>query len=153
VPIGESRTGFFKLKSREDIVFSGDLKTMTKYAIGVGRGYANSEEFDNADYLNKKIQDSTINCLKMLWVKRLELVAGGELIERYNMIHLLEPTYNGINEGIVFMEPPLQVQYLHMAVSKKAPDYVRKLEAFNIGMRKIMLDGTYKKIMKKHGVD
>jgi hypothetical protein len=48
------------------------------------------------------------------------------------------------------MEPILQVNYIHLAISKKTRDYLRKLEDFNIGMRQIILDGTYKKIQKKH---
>ncbi len=149
VPIAEARTGFFKLKKRTDIVFNGNLRTMTKYRIGVGRGYATSPEFDNATYLKKRLQIKSIQSLKMLWKGRLDLATGSELVDGYNLKQL-EPKYPGISKKIMFVEPPLTIQYCHMAVSKNAPNAAQKLEDFNIGMRMIMLDGTYMKIFKKY---
>jgi len=150
MPIAEVRTGFWKRKDRRDIVFNGDLITMKDYTIGVSRGYATSEDFDKADYLNKYFTTDSSQGMKMLYEGRLDLVAGNELPILHRLRVRLENDYKGISTGMEFMEPILQVNYIHLAISKKTHDYLRKLEDFNIGMRQILLDGTYKKIQKKH---
>lgn len=61
------QTGFVKLVNRADIAFDGNLRMLTGLKIGVGTEYLVSNEFDQAEYLNK-INISTMNqMIKMLW--------------------------------------------------------------------------------------
>lgn len=152
-PVKELRTGFFKRKDRADIVFTGDLATMTAYTIGVGRDHSISEEFDQADYLDKYQVTSNVMSLKMLWSKRLDLIVGDELIEFHHLKSISQnPHFSGIQEDIVFMEPPLQERSLYMAISKNTRDSEQKLKDFNQGLQHLIDNGDYQKILARHGI-
>lgn len=152
-PLEILRTGFFKHKDREDLIFTGDLNTLTDYTIGVGRAYSVSDTFDQAHYLNKHSLTNNVMSLKMLWEKRLDLIVGDELVELYNVKTISkDPHFSGIQEDIVFMEPPLQVRSLYMAISKNTSNSVQKLDDFEQGLRHLIDSGEYHKILGKHGV-
>ena len=87
--------------------------------------------------------------LKMMLKGRLDLFAGSEQVGKYLISTKLPPEDHSKFE---FIEPPLTVQLLHMAISKKAPDYKRKLEDFNRGLDRILADGTYDRILESHGL-
>lgn len=145
-PIGEVRTGFFKLKSR-DISFT-TLDDLRDYQIGLTRNAAVSPEFDSADYLHKQeVDNDSVNVVKLL-KGRVDLVAVPELVFRNLIVTTLPPEDHGKFE---FMTPYLSVQKLHMAISKKSPDYERKLRDFNRGLERIKSDGTYDKILQSYG--
>ncbi|MCX4029271.1 transporter substrate-binding domain-containing protein [Endozoicomonas sp. SM1973] len=150
VPIAQIESGLFKLKERKDLAFNGDLKALKPYEIGVCRGCAIADEFDEVDYLNKVTQKNTENGLKMLFVKRLDFVAANRPTAEI-LLNKLEPAYKGISQKIIFIKPALQVNDLLVGISKKAPDYKKKLRDFNRGMKQLFLDGTYHKIQKQYG--
>ena len=153
MPLVIIHTGFIKRKSRKEIIFAGDLRTLSEYNIGVGKGYSTNDEFDKADYLNKVFVPSTPQVLKMLWLGHVDLAVGGFEYSSYYLNQIdREPKFRGIKDGIVLMKPPLKRRYAYIAISKKAPDYAKKLRDFNIGMREIMLDGTYKQILGQYGL-
>lgn len=146
-PIGETRTGFYKLKERN--ISYTTLQDLKPYTIGVTRGAAVSPDFDNADYLAKEFITSDEQILKMLLKGRIDLFAGSEQVGQY-IIHAKLPPET--HDKFEFMEPPLTVQKLHMAISKKATDYNQKLEDFNKGLDRIISDGTYDRILERHGL-
>lgn len=150
VPIAQIESGLFKLQERKDLIYNGDLKVLKPYQIGVCRGCAVADEFDQADYLNKAIQKNTENSLKMLFMKRLDFVAANRPTAEI-LLKKLESSFTGINNKIIFMKPALQVNDLLVGISKKAPDYKKKLRDFNRGMKQLFLDGTYHKIQKQYG--
>lgn len=152
-PVKGLRTGFFKHKDRKDLVFNGDLRTMTNHTIGVGRDHSTSEEFDRASYLDKYEVTNNVMSLKMLWSKRLDLIVGDETVELYHLKNInKDPHFNGIQEDIVFMEPPLQERALYMAISKNAADSAQKLEDFNRGIQYLIDSGEYQEILERHAV-
>jgi len=147
------RTGFFKLSTRPDIGFSGDLTEMKSYSIGVGRGYSVSDAFDQADFLDKHEVVSTSVSLKMLWNNRLDLIVGDEQVERFTLDQInQQPAFTGIKAGVVFIEPPLQTRTLHLAISKNATDYAVKMADFNRGLQHIRDTGEYQRILERHGI-
>ncbi|MCP3939857.1 MAG: transporter substrate-binding domain-containing protein [Desulfobacteraceae bacterium] len=151
-PLVIIHTGLMKRKNRKDVVFNGDFKTLVKFNIGVGKGYSTNDEFDSADYLNKVFVSTTPQLLKMLWIGNLDIAVGGLEYSRYYLNQIdLEPEFRGIKDDIIFLKPPLKKRYAYMVISKKSPDYEEKLKDFNIGMRVIMLDGTYQKIIQQYG--
>lgn len=145
-PIGELRTGFFKLKSH-DISFK-TLDDLRPYRIGMTRGAAVSEEFDKADFLEKNpVPHHTTNVKKLLR-GRLDLVVAAKPVFEYLIRTTLpEDEYNRIE----FLEPSLSSQTLHMAISKKSANYEQKLKDFNDGLARIKADGTYDRIRRSHG--
>ncbi len=151
-PIAAVRVGFFRHADRDDIAFDGDLKTLRKYIIGVGAGYAVTPEFDSAEYLKKEESVDTGVALKKLYLKRLHLTAGVETVDLHRMRNDLALDYPDIAEKIVFMEPPLQTNYLHIAFSRKLPDAEHKAELFTKGLQAILANGTYERILASHNL-
>jgi len=151
MPIGQITKGFFKRKDREDVVFTGELSSLKDYKIAVGRGFITTDEFDNANYLDKLVLQNSKQGLKMLYKNRVDLVVASKEVDDYRFQELMTQ-YPNIKQEIIFIERSLSIQILYMAVSKKAKNYQVKLRDLNIGLQKIILDGTYAKILKKHGV-
>jgi len=145
-PIGEVRTGFYKMKAN-DISYE-TLQDLKGYNIGLTRDVAISPAFDKADFLKKHFKVRDLQSLKMLPLGRIDLYAVSELVARNLINTKISPEDRDKYE---FMEPPLAVHKLHMAVSKKTPNYMQKLKDFNRGLKRIISDNTYEKILKNHG--
>lgn len=145
-PIGELRTGLFKLKS-SDISFE-TLEDLRPYRIGITRGAAVSDEFDSADFLQKDPVPHDSANIKKLLRGRVDMVVAAEPVLK----HLIRTTLpEAEHDKFEFMSPHLSVQTLHMAISKNSPDYDAKLRDFNEGLARIKADGTYEAIRRKHG--
>ena len=145
-PIGELRTGFFKLEDR-DIAFE-TLRDLRPYRIGMTRGAAVSEAFDTADYLKKDPVPHHTTNIKKLLRGRLDLVVAAKPVFEY-LIRTNLPESE--QDKFEFLPPSLSTQSLHMAVSKQSPHYEQKLEDFNRGLAQIRADGTYDAIRRAHG--
>ena len=104
-PVGQVTTGFFRRRSRGDITFDGQFPALAPYVIAVGKGYSVSEEFDQADYLKKTEITSSESALAMLFLGRVDLVAGVLEVDRYHLLQL-EGRYPGIQAALEFMAPP-----------------------------------------------
>ena len=150
VPIGHVTKGFYRHRDRKDIVFNGELTGLQGYRIGVGRGFATTDAFDRADYLQKVFVNNMLQGAKMLYAKRLDLMVASREVDVYQW-RQLKKTYSDLPEVLVFMQPSLDIRPLYMAISKKAPNYQEKLRDLNLGINHLMLNGTYKYIQKKHG--
>jgi polar amino acid transport system substrate-binding protein len=135
-------------KKDRDISYKS-LRDLSAYKIGVVMGYANSPEFDSADYLKKDEATSDLVNLKKLIKDRVDLIA----IDRYVAIHHLKTSSFFVeNAGDVkFLEPPLQSSPVHVMFSKASPAYKKHLADFNKGLKEIKKEGTFDKIMRKHG--
>ncbi|MEM7291981.1 MAG: transporter substrate-binding domain-containing protein [Pseudomonadota bacterium] len=136
------------LVSRRDLGITryNTLEDLRPYRIGVSRGYANSEEFDAADYLNKDIaKGPTINLQKLLR-KRIDMLVAAFGIFRYE----LNQSGGDVSE-FTFIEPPLAENSLYIMASRAIPDGAQIIADFNRGLREIQADGTYDKLLAKHG--
>lgn len=151
--IATIHTGFLRLRSRNDIVFKGGLRTLMGYEIGVGRGYSTTKEFDNADYLKKVEVSTTPQILKMLWRGHLDLAVGGFEYSQYYLNQInSESGFKGIKDGIILIKPPLEKREIFMVISRKTSSSEKKLKDFNSGMMEIRLDGTYEKLLRQYGI-
>ena len=122
------------------------LEDLKPYRIGVCRGWANSEEFDAADYLSKDVaKNPTINIQKILR-NRIDMMVAAFGIFRYELNQV-----NGDISQFTFMKPPLAEHALYLLGSRKVPDGAQLIADFNRGLREIQEDGTYEEILKKHG--
>jgi len=146
-PIAQARTGFFK---RKDVNISFQEVTELKgYKIGVIKGYATSKSFDSADYLNKiEVNNLSEGLIKLLH-KEIDLMADSQAVGKYHL-KLLEKRYPGISKKIKFIKPFLAINKLYVAISKKTTNAYQKLIDFNRGLRKLYMNGSFRKIKKKH---
>jgi len=146
-PIAQARTGFFKRKD-VDISFK-ELDELDDYKIGVVKGYATSKAFDFADNLNKiEVPNLNEGLIKLL-NQEIDLMADSRAVGKYHL-KLLEKKKPGISQEIEFIKPVLAMNKLYVAISKKTTNAYRKLIDFNQGLRKIYMNGSFRKIKAKH---
>ncbi len=146
--------GLFKRKSLK-VSYSADplkeqtkaLKALSKYSFGVVRGYVNTKAFDDATFLKKEVAVSDEINLKKLNGERIDFI----FIDKFVALYLLNKKFPQFKDKLEFMEPPLEKKDLYLAFSKKTADHMKKLKAYNAGLKQIKVDGTLAKIMKKYG--
>lgn len=126
------------------------LEDLKPYKIGVIKGYSYSPEFDKADFLQKVTSKNEVLALKKLILKQADLVVMDRFVGHYTITEKLPVYEKNIPE---ILDPPLYLDKLHLMVSKKTPDALKKLEAFNAGLEKIIKDGTLQSILVKHGME
>jgi len=152
-PIAFVTTGFFKKKGRNDIKYTGNLGDVSSFNIGVERLASMGEEFDKADYLKKTFLADSSRALKMVYKERLDLGVAGFEYSRANLKRIEKlPEFEGIINGIEFIQPPFARRPVYLMISKKAPDFEQKLKDLNAGLEKIRTNGVFKKILKKHDI-
>ena len=137
--------GFFK-KTGRDISYN-KLKDLKSYNIGVVRGYVNTEEFDNANYLQKESARSDLINIRKLLSGRIDLMVADKFVGKYV---LKEKLPNKVGD-IEFVEPPLEYKPLYVAFVKSNNNHKKYVTAFNKGLQKIKEDGTLDKILSKYG--
>ena len=76
-------------------------------------------------------------------------MADSRAVGKYHL-KLLEKKKPGIGQEIEFIMPVLAMNKLYVAVSKKTTNAYRKLIDFNQGLRKIYMNGSFRKIKAKH---
>jgi len=121
------------------------LEDLSPYRIGTVRGYANSVEFDAADYLTKEEVPSDLINIRKLVNKRIDLM----VVDTYVVLYLLDK--EGIQEDVEFLSPPLDRKPLHVMFSRRVEGYEKKCADFNKGLTEIREDGTYNQILRRHG--
>jgi len=146
-PIAATEVVFFK-RTEDDIKYS-KLEDLKPYKIGIGFGYGYPENFVNAGYLKKiKAYELKTNITRLLH-KRIDLIIGS----RKAILFYLKKEYPDRINSLEILGNPLETLSLYVLFSKNKPDYKQKIEDFNRGLKMIKEDGTYHKIMKKHGLD
>ena len=122
------------------------LSDLIQYRIGVVRGYVNSQEFDQADYLNKEEVTSDHLNLKKLLGKRVDLI----VIDKYVALHLLS-SMNYPENSIRFLDKPLDRKPVYVMFSRENTQSPARVEAFNRGLQAIKAAGVYQKILEVYG--
>jgi len=145
-PIAATEIVFFK-RTEDDIKYS-ELEDLKPYKIGTGFEYGYPEKFLKADYLQKiEAYELKTNITRLLH-KRVDLIIGS----REAILFYLKLEYPDKIQFVEILGKPLEKSSLYVPFSKMRPDYKQKVEDFNRGLKMIREDGTYQKIMKKHGL-
>jgi len=146
-PIAATEVVFFK-RTEDDIKYS-KLEDLKPYKIGTGFGYGYPEKFVKADYL-KKIEAYELKTnIRRLLHNRIDLIIGS----RKAILFYLKKEYPDKINSVEVLGSPLETMPLYVLFSRKRPNYEQKVKDFNRGLKMIKEDGTYYKIMKKHGFD
>lgn len=143
--ISQTQTVFFKLKS-SDIKYS-NLNDLRGYDIGIAKGYGYPKIFLEADYLKTVDVPKLELNIKKLLKKRIDLMIGSQKAIQ----HLLNIRYLEQKNEIEMIMPPVDSMPLYVAFSKESKGYEQKVKDFNKGLKIIKADGTFEKIIKKHG--
>ncbi len=148
IPYGILPQAFFTM-SDSNIEFDGDFKSLSKYTIGITRGYSYGHEFDKA-LKNSIITYSKSNNAENLYTKlinnRVDLVAdsvysGKEVIAKMGAEHrftIIKPYFDNLFSYVTF---------------SKANDLEPLKEEYDEALKTLIADGTVKNIFAKYGIE
>lgn len=120
------------------------LQDLKKYRIGITRGFANSEAFDAADYLDKHVASTPTLNIRKLFRGRIDLAVMNYDLFRYNA------NREGFCVGNVeYLEPPLNTPFLHIMASREIGDGEEIINDFNKGLQAIKDSGEYLRIFSR----
>ena len=120
------------------------LRDLASYRIGISRGFANSEEFDAADYLDKQVATYPNLNIRKLFRGRIDMAVMNFDLFRY------EAKKEGFCiSDVAFMEPPLETQGLHLMASRQIADGREIIQDFNRGLDKIRKNGEFDRILAR----
>ncbi|MGL1901904.1 MAG: transporter substrate-binding domain-containing protein [Fibrobacterales bacterium] len=144
-PIDTLRVLFYKRKT-DGFMYRG-LESLSGLHIGVGRGYANSPEFDSATSF-KRVEDvsNKENFIRLI-KGRVDLVVETERVANSILINVDK------SHHIQAVKNPLQRHLSYVGISKKSVRARELLEAFNRGLKTIKRQGLYKNIFKNYGIN
>jgi polar amino acid transport system substrate-binding protein len=118
------------------------LRDLTSYRIGISRGFANSEEFDSANYLDKQVATYPNLNIRKLFRGRIDMAVMNFDLFRY------EAKKEGFCiSDVEFMEPPLQTHGLYLMASRNISDGAGIIQDFNQGLDKIRKNGEFDRIV------
>lgn len=144
-PLYIVRVGFV---ARKDLPIDhfDSIKDLKPYTIGVTRHYANSPEFDKADFLHKEVANTPVLNVRKLYAGRLDMVSIA--FPRFRFI----AAKNDLDlDKIKFLKPSLKRNAIVMLVSHNIPNGKVIIAKFNKGLRKIQVNGVYSRILKDMG--
>lgn len=121
------------------------LRSLEPFTIGVVLGYANTEEFDAADFLNKEAAPSMKLNIRKLYRDRLDMIIGAFDVVRF------DAQQESMNTSrLRYIQPPLQSNGLYLLVSRAIPDGAQVVADFNRGLAEIKADGTLDELLRKY---
>ena len=144
-PVYETRVGLIGLDGI-GIETYDSLRDLTGYTIGVGRGFANSPEFDAAEFLDKEIVENQNLNLRKLFSGRLDLITGS-----FDRVPSTAKNEGYDISRLRYLEPPLKTHTIHVGVSRALPDGEAIRDAIYRGLAEIRANGTYERILEEIG--
>ncbi|WP_028865075.1 hypothetical protein [Psychromonas aquimarina] len=81
-----------------------------------------------------------------MW-KRFDLLAD----EKLGVLHIINTRFPDWRHEIDILEPPLQINELHVIFSKKISDHQKITNNFNQGLEEIIADGAFDALFKEYG--
>ena len=122
------------------------INDLRGFRIGVIRGYAYDDAFDNHPQLLRVPSSNLIQNLLMLSQGRLEVVVG----DKWSMLHEISQ-YIPEDIGVFVALPrPLARRALRLGVSRHNPHAQEIVAAFDKAIVDMQADGSYDQIVKKH---
>lgn len=134
-----NKIGFYE--RRDHPVAFTTLNGLKPYVIGTVRAYANPPAFDAAHLQTEEAVDDITN-LRKLAAGHLDLILVDKAVAQYLIDHSLQELKNQLK----WVEPPVDILPLYVGLSKKAPDFEKKLAALNAGMESMQKDGSLAKL-------
>ena len=125
------------------------LSELSQFTFGIGKGWANSPEFDSASYLKKETaRNQSINVRKLIYGRLDMIVISSEVyhyeIRKQNLQHQADK--------FQALTPMLSKACLHLLINKQVADHRELIDGFNQAIQGMKEDGSYLKILKKHGI-
>ena len=147
-PVIGYSTRFFYMKDAHPDGFDWkELADFKPYKIGGVRGYWYEDAFVAAE-LNVHFVSTDIQIIQLLTKGRIDFTLMDELAGWA----LIEEMYPGQKGSFAVAEKPESSAPLRLMVSRKYPDAGELTARFNKGLKTVMKNGTYDKILQHYGV-
>ena len=85
--------------------------------------------------------------IKKLMAGRIDLICT----EKITLLNLIQTKYPQWKEAVIILPQPLATYKLYNPISNKIPNHEKIVKDFNRGLKMIKEDGTFEKILTKHG--
>ncbi|MDX1737114.1 MAG: transporter substrate-binding domain-containing protein [Alphaproteobacteria bacterium] len=123
------------------------LRDLIPYSIGTSNGWVYSEEFDEADFLNKDVAVNPLMNIRKLLSNRVDIIIASETV--FN--HLLKA--NQLTQGppTKNLYPPIKLSNLHIGINVKNKNATKMITSFNRGLLKIKENGVYAETLRRFG--
>ncbi len=144
-PIGVNKVILYKRKDFA-FIFSG-YDNLKPYDIAGVKGYAYPPQFITAG-INLIEQKNDLMVLKSLLSGAVQF----SLMDGAVMTHLLKKEFPQHRDHIEEVGPVVEGEALYIGFSLIIPGVGKKLADFNSGLKQLHADGTFNRIMEKHGV-
>lgn len=135
---------FFKRKDTE-IEFTS-LDALTSHTVGMVRGYAPPETFDQSKF-TVSLANTDEDNLKKLIRGRVDLVLTDKIVAQ----HIINTALGGEGAELEVFGEPLGIETQHFVMSKQAQDYASTIDAFNTALASMEEDGTLGEILASYG--
>ena len=143
---------FMKRKGESDR-YKGNLQNLKGESIVVVRGYQHTPEFDSLmdqRFFNIDIVTNDLVQAKVLWGKRVNLLINDPFVVRYTVANSDLPVMEKkeILDTLEIVQPIIQYNYLHFALSKNRPAWELTLDMVNKTIQEFESKGIVFNIIK-----
>ncbi len=126
-----------------------DLNSLRPYSIAVGQGYLYEEDFDKADFLNKRVVTTVIQGVRMVANGRVDLTLDSTDVINY-VINKEDPD---IANKVEYLPNVLTTQAIHMGIRNDLPGRDQLAADFNRILSEMRADGSLENLLTKHQYD
>ncbi|MCP4470835.1 MAG: transporter substrate-binding domain-containing protein [Gammaproteobacteria bacterium] len=120
------------------------LRELRDFSIGVSRGFANSEEFDAAQYLNKDVASTPVLNIRKLYRGRIDMA-----VMNFDLFRYEAKKAGHCISSVTFMDPPLKEHGLYVMASRNIPDGEKLMQDFNTGLAALHDSGKFDRILNR----
>lgn len=124
------------------------LDALKAYRIGVIEGYAYSPDFQARDDLNRVPGESFTDNVRKVANGEIDLTLEDEIAGRFELINSAPELVRQVE----FINPPLNQNPLHVAISRQNPDHEKIAADFNAAMAHFVKNEGIRSIQKMHGL-
>jgi polar amino acid transport system substrate-binding protein len=136
------------LKRAGDPFRYSDTSSLKGKSIALVRNYAYGDEFLNATNYEPVLVTHFLQGAYMLSLGRVDLAIENELVARSRFKRDAPELLNKLQ----FAEQPLGDHYVYVIAGYKHPEHLKIIGAFNKGLKVILENGTYRKILKDNAL-
>lgn len=123
------------------------IRALSGYTIGITKGYTYTEEFDNADYLDKDPSPDLTTAFEKLFAQRNDIVIGAY----YPALYTIDKDFPMFKQDVRVLKPALKEDPLYVIFPKALDDGASIRDTFNAGLAAIKENGIFDEILDKHG--
>ena len=124
------------------------ISDLAGLVVGVGRDYAYPEEFLAAGNFKRDESIDLETNIRKLVDGRIDATIGDAFVASYTNRQILK---NDV--PLHYSSKPVEIKNLYIGISRQRADYQIILDKFEEKLREMWLDGTYKAIIKRHGLE